>query len=103
MPPMKIVHIAGIIGGFAASLIAIVVGLLWATSKAADPMPPGQVLCFGVAALASTSIAVADGARATPQLGIWKVGGKFQGLGDLATLLILVIMGAGIGIGLLFR
>jgi hypothetical protein len=103
MSTAKIIHITGIVCGFAASAITIGVGAYWASTSEADPMPPGQLITFGIAALISTIIAVMDGARAFPKLGIWKVGGKFEGLTDLATLLIFLIMAAGIGIGFAFK
>ncbi len=103
MPPIKIVHIAGVVCGFIASVIILAVGIMWAKSSDADPMPAGRMISWGIAALACTIIATIDGARAFPKLGIWKVGAKFEGLGDLATFLIFIIMAAGIGIGFAFK
>jgi hypothetical protein len=99
----KVLHITGIIGAFAASTLAVVMGVVWATSGASNLMPPGQAISFGIAGLAASAIAVADGARAMPHFGKWRIGGKFEGIGDLALLLIAIIMAVGIGVGFAFR
>jgi TRAP-type C4-dicarboxylate transport system permease small subunit len=98
----KIVHIVGVVCGFAASIILIVAGVVTAADPKADAVAPGKLISFGIAALAATIIATIDGARAFPQAGIWRIGAKFEGLGDLATLAILLIMGAGIGVSFAF-
>jgi hypothetical protein len=98
----KLIHIVGVICGFAASIILIVAGAVTAADSKADAIAPGKLIAFGIAALAATIVATIDGARAFPQAGIWKIGAKFEGLGDLATLTILILMGAGIGISFAF-
>ena len=99
----RVVHIVGVICGFAASIGLIVVGIATAADPKADAVAPGKYIVFGIAALASTIIATVDGARAFPQGGLWKIGAKFSGLGDLATLTILLIMAAGVGISFAFK
>src|SRR4051812_5009477 len=98
----KVVHIVGVVCGFAASIILVVAGVVTAADPKADAVAPGKLISFGLAALAATIVATIDGARAFPQAGIWKIGAKFEGLGDLATLTILLLMGAGIGISFAF-
>ena len=56
-----------------------------------------------LAGLAGTIVAILDGARAFPQAGLWRVGAKFEGLGDLAVLTIFLIVGAGIGVSFAFN
>jgi hypothetical protein len=91
----KVIHILGVICGFAAGAILLVAGIVQAISG--NPVG-GKLIVWGIAGLAGASIATADGARAFPQLGIWKIGAKFEGLGDLATLVIFLIMAGAVGI-----
>jgi hypothetical protein len=88
----KVLHIIGIVAGYAACVIMIIVGAINRT-----PGVDGwKFILFGVAAGICATIAVLDGAQAFPKIGLWKVGAKFSGLSDLATILIVLILGAAI-------
>lgn len=91
----KAIHIAGLVFGFAAGVILVIAGIVNAASHNAGA---GKLIVFGIAGLAGAIIATADGARAFPQLGIWKIGAKFQGLGDLAVIVIVLILAAAVAI-----
>jgi hypothetical protein len=100
----KVIHIAGVVCGFAAGIILIIAGGLFAIDpKQRNAVASGKLICFGVAALAGAIVATLDGARAFPQLGIWKIGAKFEGLGDVATGAIFLIVGAGVGLSFVFN
>jgi hypothetical protein len=99
----RIIHILGVICGFAAAVIMIIYGFFMLVSKGAPAIAPGKLISIGLAALAATIIATIDGARAFPQLGLWKVGAKFTGLGDLAAGLIFLILAGGIGASFAFH
>jgi hypothetical protein len=89
----KVLHIIGIVAGYAACVIMIIVGAI-------NRPPPGvdgwEFILFGVAAGICATIAVLDGAQVFPKIGLWKVGAKFSGLSDLATILIVLILGAAV-------
>lgn len=99
----KTIHIVGIVCGLAAALILIIAGTVTAADRAADQVAPGKLISFGIAGLAGTIIAIVDGARAFPQAGIWRIGAKFEGLGDMAVLTIALILGAGIAVSFAFN
>jgi len=99
----KAIHIIGVVCGFLAGIGLIIAGIVTAADRAADAVAPGKLICWGVAGLAGAIIATVDGARAMPQLGIWKIGAKFEGVGDLATLLIIAVLGVGIGVSFAFN
>ena len=84
----RALHIGGIVAGYIACVLAIVVGIINQTAGVAG----WKFIVFGVAAAVCATVAVIDGARAFPQLGMWKVGGKFRGLSDLAVIIIFVIL-----------
>ncbi|MBV8878578.1 MAG: hypothetical protein JO332_01315 [Planctomycetaceae bacterium] len=99
----KILHIAGVVCGFVAAAIMIVVGIVYATQHAAPPVAGGKLISFGLGCLGGCIFATIDGARALPQLGLWRIGAKWEGLGDLAVLLITVSVGLGIGVSFAFH
>jgi len=80
----KAIHIGGIVCGYIACIIAIVVGAINQT--------PGidgwKFILMGIVCAACATVAIVDGARALPQIGMWKVGAKFEGLSDVAFLVI---------------
>jgi hypothetical protein len=88
----KVLHIAGIVAGYAACVITIIVGIINKTPGIAG----WKFILMGVAAGICATIAVLDGAQAFPTLGMWKVGAKFSGLSDLATILIVLILVAAV-------
>lgn len=96
-------HIAGVVCGFIAAAIMIVVGIVYATQRGAPPVPGGKLISMGLGCLGGCIIATIDGARAMPQLGLWRIGAKWEGLGDLSVLLILVVVGLGGGISFAFN
>ena len=98
----KFFHIAGVVCGFIAAGIMIAVGIAYAVQRAAPPVPGGKLISIGLGCLGGCIIATIDGARAMPQLGMWRIGAKWEGLGDLAVLLILVSVGLGVGISFAF-
>jgi len=99
----KVIHIAGVVCGFAAGIILVIAGIVTAIDPKADAVAPGKLVCFGVVGLAGAIIATLDGARAFPHVGIWKIGAKFTGLGDMATGAIFLIVGAGVGLSFVFN
>ena len=101
----KVIHILGLICGFAAGTGLVIAGIVTATGHGPHTphsTVPGKLIVFGLAALASTVIATVDGARAIPQIGIWNIGAKFEGLSDLGVIVIALIMAAGTGISFAF-
>lgn len=84
----KVLHIAGIVAGYLACVILIIVGIV----NAVPNVPGWKFILFGVAGGICATVAIIDGARAFPQLGMWKVGAKFSGLSDLAFIIIFVIL-----------
>ncbi len=63
---------------------------------------PGQLITLGITAILASTVAVVDGARAMPSMGFWKIGAKFEGLNDLAVIIIIVVLVPGIGISMAF-
>jgi hypothetical protein len=98
----RLIHILGVACAFAAGAILIVAGVIAAADSSADAIAPGKLITFGLAGLVGAIIATLDGARAFPQLGLWKIGAKFEGLGDLAVLSIMLVFGAAIGVSFAF-
>ncbi len=85
----KALHIGGIVLGYLACVMMIVVGAINST-----PGVPGwKFVMFGIACAICATVALLEGAKAFPTLGLWKVGGKFKGLSDLATIVIVLILG----------
>lgn len=99
----KAFHILGVVVGFLAATGGILYGIVTAVDPAADAVAPGKFIVMGVALLIGAVIATVDGARAFPQLGIWRIGGKWEGLGDLAVLLIVGVVGGGFGLTFAFN
>lgn len=98
----KAIHITGVVFGFLAAAAGIVFGIVTAVDPAADAVAPGKYIVMGIALLAGAVIATVDGARAFPQLGIWRIGAKWEGLSDLAVLLIAGVVGLGFGLTFAF-
>lgn len=96
----KVLHILGVIGAYLAGVGLIVAGAL--SRSAPGGQPPGLLITWGVAFVLGATVAVIDGARAMPQLGVWRVGAKFSGLSDLAVIILIVIVGAAFGVSLAF-
>jgi hypothetical protein len=96
----KVLHIVGVICAYAAGVGLIVAGALNLGARGAQPA--GVLLTWGVAFVLGATVAVIDGARAMPQIGIWKVGAKFSGLSDLGVIILIVIVGAAFGISMAF-
>lgn len=93
----KLLHIAGVICAYVAGVILIIAGILeWGTQA------PGQLITWGITVILSSTVAVIDGARAMPSIGMWKIGAKFEGLSDLGVIIIIVILGIGFGISMAF-
>lgn len=93
----KLLHIAGVICAYVAGVILIIAGILeWGTQA------PGQLITLGITVILSSTVAVIDGARAMPSIGMWKIGAKFEGLSDLGVIIIIVILGIGFGISMAF-
>ncbi|MFT6388736.1 MAG: hypothetical protein ACJAUP_002119 [Cellvibrionaceae bacterium] len=84
----KIIHIAGIVAGYLACVIMIVVGAINQTPDVAG----WKFIMLGIALSICATIALLDGARAFPTIGMWKVGAKFKGLSDLAFIIIFAIV-----------
>jgi hypothetical protein len=93
----KLLHIGGAVLGFVAAVVLIVVG----ATNSGGTVPGWKFVLLGVAFAIGGVIALIDGARAFPQLGIWKVGAKFSGLSDLATLVILGVVGGSFAVAVL--
>ena len=96
-------HILGVVCGFVAALAGIIYGIVTAVDPRADAVAPGKYIVFGVALLIGAVIATLDGARAMPQIGLWRIGAKWEGLGDLAVILIAVVVGGGFGLTFAFN
>lgn len=95
----QIVHIAGVVGAYAAAVALIVGGFI------TDAGPNGQLITLGITAGAASTIAVIDGATAKPDVKIFgskKVGAKFSGLSQLGFILILATLVIGIGVSFIF-
>jgi hypothetical protein len=60
-----------------------------------DPKKPGDLAEWAI-------VATIDGARVYPQIGFWRIGAKFEGLGDLAVITIVIILGTGLGVSFVF-
>lgn len=96
-------HILGVVCGFVAALAGIIYGIVTAVDPRADAVAPGKYIVFGVALLIGAVIATLDGARAMPQIGLWRIGAKWEGLGDLAVILIAVVVAGGFGLTFAFN
>jgi hypothetical protein len=96
----KVLHIAGVVCAYLAGAALIVAGAL--NLGAPGGQPGGQLITWGGAFVIGATVAVIDGARAMPQLGIWKVGTKFSGLSDLAVIILIAVVGAAFGISMAF-
>ncbi len=96
----KLLHIGGIVCAYLAGGLLVLAGILDWGAKGGQP--PGQLITLGIMAILASTVAVIDGARAMPSLGIWRVGAKFEGLSDLAVIIIIVILAAGFGISMAF-
>ena len=84
----KIIHIAGIVGGYAACVALIVVGAINQTPGVAG----WKFIMMGVVCAVCATVAIIDGARAFPKIGMWKVGGKFEGLTDTGFIIIFLLL-----------
>jgi hypothetical protein len=96
----RVLHILGVICAYLAGIGLIVAGAL--NLGARGGQPAGVLITWGVAFVLGASVALLDGARAMPQLGIWRVGARFSGLSDLAVIILIVIVGAAFGISMAF-
>jgi hypothetical protein len=95
----KIAHVLGVLGAYAGAVALIALG---AAGKGGAP--PGQLITLGITLAIASTIAVIDGARAVPwKIGMWTAGAKFEGLTDAALLVIVLVLGAGIGISFAFK
>ena len=97
----KAINIAGIVAGFLAGSILVVAGIVEAAGHGPHTVHsavPGKLIVFGIAALLAAVVATIDGARVMPTIGMWSVGAKYEGLSDLAVILIVIIIAAGVGI-----
>ena len=99
----KVFHILGVVFGFLAAIAGLVYGIVTAVDPRADAVAPGKYIVMGAALLVGAVIATLDGARAFPQLGLWRIGAKWEGLGDLAVLLIAAVVGTGFGLTFAFN
>lgn len=99
----RVIHIIGVVCGFIAATAQIIAGIVYATQRAAPPVAPGKLLSIGIACLAGAIVATLDGAQCYPQFGIWKIGAKWQGLGDAAVLTIFLLLGTGVGVSFAFN
>ena len=93
----KLLHIAGVVCAYAAGVILILAAIFGRGNQ-----PAGQLVTWGITIILSSTVAVIDGARAMPSIGMWRIGAKFEGLSDLGVILIIVILGAGFGISMAF-
>lgn len=96
----RILHIVAVICAYLAGVGLIVAGAL--NLGARGGQPAGVLITWGIAFVLGATVAVIDGARAIPQLGMWRVGAKFSGLSDLAVIILIVIVGAAFGISTAF-
>lgn len=78
-------HILGIICGYLAGAILVGAGAMGTPTN-------GSLITWGVAVLVGATVAVIDGARAFPQIGMWKIGAKFSGLSDVGVIIITAVM-----------
>ena len=99
----KFIHIAGVVCGFIAAAIMIIMGIVYATQHTAPPVAGGKLISIGLACLGGAIIATIDGAQAFPQFGLWRIGAKWEGLGDCAVLCITLLLGVGIGVSFAFH
>lgn len=99
----KASHILGVVLGFLAAIAGIVYGIATAADPKADATAPGKFIVMGIALLIGAVVATIDGARAFPQIGIWRIGGKWEGLSDLAVLIIVGVVGLGFGLTFAFN
>lgn len=84
----KVIHVSGIVVGYAIAIAAIIVGTLGAVSG----VPGWKFVVFGIALALCATIAIVDGAQAMPSIGWFKAKSKFQGLSDLGFILIFGIL-----------
>ncbi len=97
----KALNIAGIVLGFLAGTGLVIAGIVEATGHGPHTphsAVPGKLIVFGIAALLGSVVATIDGTRVIPTIGMWNVGAKYEGLGDLAVIIIALILVAGAGI-----
>lgn len=97
---MKIAHIAGIVAAYLAAAVFLIAGIL--DLGAGGGVAQGRLITWGITAALASTVAVLEGAKALPSVGMWKVGAKFSGLSDLAFIIITAILIIGIGISLAF-